>query len=58
MKSSTKPSSTNLHQIMSTSSYNEEALPSFSRYNQLKQYKLAKKLEVWKSVDGKNGPLK
>ncbi|XP_070461485.1 fibrous sheath-interacting protein 2-like isoform X7 [Equus przewalskii] len=30
MKSSTKPSSTNLHQIMSTSSYNEEALPSFS----------------------------
>lgn len=45
---------------MSTSSYNEEDLPSFSRYSQLKQYELVKKIEIWNEnyVDVKDGPLK
>lgn len=45
---------------MSSSSYNEEDLPSFSRYSQLKQYELAKKIEIQNEnyVDVKHGPLK
>lgn len=60
MKFSTESTHNFIHRIMSTSSYNEEDLPSFSRYSRLKQYELVKKIEIWNEnyVDGKDEPLK
>ena len=59
MKASTE-SAYYLHRIMSSSSYNEEDLPSFSRYSQLKQYELAKKIGTQNEnyVGAKHGHLK
>uniref|UniRef100_A0A8C5YY53 Fibrous sheath-interacting protein 2 C-terminal domain-containing protein n=1 Tax=Marmota marmota marmota TaxID=9994 RepID=A0A8C5YY53_MARMA len=46
MRSSTEPIHFAIHRIMSSSSYNEDDLPSYSRYPQLKQHELVKKIEI------------